>query len=139
MTNCERNYEGLCLRAPPPIDGRCAGFAASKRDGALHCLVVERGRLRLDPARALVVAGREALTGCAFDEDGALWAGANLFGKAEVVRVRGPDVGADAERTSAGPLGTGFPEGIAAGPDGAIYRFSDLSSRPSQMDRFRCR
>jgi hypothetical protein len=136
-TNCGRNWEGLCLLPQPPAAGACAGFAASKRDGELVCLIWQGDRLRADPARTIAVTGKEALTGCAIDGD-VLFAGSNLFGASMTYRVTGFADPAAATVTPIAPLGTGFPEAIAAA-DGVIYRFSDLATRPSAMDRFRCR
>src|SRR5690606_7289633 len=88
-TNCARNYGALCLRNPAVSQARCAGFAASKTDGALYCLVFrEDGSLAMDPSRTIAVARPEALTGCHFapDED-LLWVGTNLLGGNRVYAV----------------------------------------------------
>jgi hypothetical protein len=137
-TNCGRNWEGLCLRARAPASGACVGFAAAKRDGQLVCLVRERGKLRADPSRVIPITRREALTGCAIVGE-VLYAGTNLLDASRVYRVTGFDRPARAEVVSLGSLGSGFPEAIAAGPAGQLYRFSDLGSAPSSMDRFTCR
>jgi hypothetical protein len=137
-TNCGKNFEGLCLRDDRPGPGECAGFAASKQDGHLYCLVRTGGKLRLDGARVIPVAAREALTGCAFGDDGSLWAGSNLFGGATVYRIAGWQRPAEAVVTRVADLGRGFPEAIAVGPGGLVYRFSDTGGAPSLQDRFRC-
>jgi hypothetical protein len=137
--NCGRNWEGLCLRDPPPTSqGACAGFAASKRDGELVCLYWRDGVLRADPTRAIAVAGREALTGCAFGDADTVYAGTNLFGGSMVYRVTGVDDPERARVEPLGRLGSGFPEAIAAAPGGILFRFSDMNGRPSLMDRFTC-
>jgi hypothetical protein len=138
--NCGRNWEGLCLRDPPPDGDTCAGFAASRRDGQLMCLVRDSGgHYRADPSRTIDVTGRESLAGCAYQHGDTLLAGSNLLDAARVYRVTGTDDPATAQVTSLGPLGVGFPEAIATGPDGSVYRFSDLGSAPSLMSRVRCR
>lgn len=134
--NCARNYEGLCLGGG---DGACAGFALSKTDGALYCLVRDGERLRIDPGKRLEVALGEVLSGCSFAPDGALWVGANLFGARAVYRITGHADPGSARVEEIGSLGPGFPEALATGPDGALWRFSDTNSGPSLAERYDCR
>jgi hypothetical protein len=136
--NCARNYEGLCLSAGES-SGACAGFAVSKTDGALYCLVRAGDRLRLDAEQRIDVALGEVLSGCSFAPDGSLWVGANLFGGRAVYRITGHDDPAAARVEEIGTLGPGFPEAIVAGPDGALWRFSDTNAAPSLVERFDCR
>jgi hypothetical protein len=134
--NCARNYEGLCLGGG---DGACAGFALSKTDGALHCLVRDGERLRIDPGPRLEVALGEVLSGCSFAPDGSLWVGANLFGARAVYRITNHADPGSARVEEIGSLGPGSPEALATGPDGALWRFSDTNSSPSLVERYNCR
>jgi len=142
--NCGKNYEGLCLRSGPIPDGECAGLAASKQDGALHCLVLRAGRLAVAPP-AIPISAPETLTGCDLAPDGAVWAGTNLFGASRVYRIIDWTTPATtaARVEELEPLGDGFPESIAIGPAGAgavlVYRFSDLGGTPSAVAKYRCR
>lgn len=140
-TNCGRNYEGLCLRLDAePGEGACAGFAASKADGALYCLALAGdGTLALAGDKRIDVLHRKSLTGCHFAPDrDLLWGGANTIGANAVLQVRGADDPDTAEVEAVGSLGAGFPEALAIGPDGIVYRFSDTSGRPSLMNKYRC-
>ncbi|MEM9488139.1 MAG: hypothetical protein AAGC55_03285 [Myxococcota bacterium] len=149
-TNCARDYEGLCLRSGPVAAGQCVGFAASKRDGALYCLIIEDdGRLAIDPARVISVVPPAVLSGCHFATDHfatgpgqgeaggeALWLGSNLFGLSRVHRVTGWQRDA-VVIGNVGTLGSGFPEAIAVYQD-AIYRFSDTAAATSLADKYLC-
>jgi hypothetical protein len=138
-TNCGKNYEGLCLRAPA-TDDACAGFAASRADGRLWCLVRDGARVVADGGRSIAVARPLALTGCDFAPDGdALWAGTNLLDAARVYRVDGWRTPATARAVAVASLPVGFPEALAVGPAGAIYRFSDTGNASSAQGRYRCR
>lgn len=137
-TNCARDYEGLCLRVGPVAAGQCIGFAASRADGALYCLVLRDSKLALDPSRVISALPPAVLAGCHFDGHDAVWLGANWFGNNRVFRVtdwQDPDRPA-VEMFDA--LGTGFAEAIAVGPDRAIYRFSDVAAWTSPAARFFC-
>jgi hypothetical protein len=135
-TNCGRNYEGLCL-APGPVTGRCVGFAASKADGHLYCVVERDGRLAVEHAGAIRIARPGAVADCAFSEDGRLYVGSNLFDAGNVYRVTGWDDPARARVTALGPLLVGFPETLAVRGD-VIYRMSDTGGAPSHMKKYRC-
>src|SRR5262249_40606412 len=78
--NCGKNYEGLCLH-PSAGPAGILGFAASKADGRLWCLVADaRGKMVIDPHCSIPVAPRDALADCAFSPDGKiLLAGGNAF------------------------------------------------------------
>jgi hypothetical protein len=134
--NCGRNYEGLCL-APAPR-GDCVGFAASKADGHLYCLTDDGGKLVVHRDRAIEVVGRDAVSDCAFGDDGTLWVGNNVFDLGNVYRVVHWEVPATATVERLGALAIGFPEVIAVRGD-VVYRMSDTGSAPSLMARFRCR
>ncbi len=135
-TNCGRNYEGLCL-APPGAAGRCVGFAASKADGHLYCVVERAGKLAVEHAGAIAIARPGAVADCAFSEDGRLYVGTNLFDAGNVYRVTGWEDPARAKVARLGPLLIGFPETIAVRGD-VIYRMSDTGGAPSHMKKYRC-
>lgn len=135
-TNCGRNYEGLCL-APPRAAGACIGFAASKADGHLYCIVERAGRLAVQHAPAIAVTKPGMLADCAFSEDGRLYAGSNTFDAGAVYRVRGWEDPARATVEPIAPLLVGFPETLAVRGD-VIYRMSDTGRGPSQMKKYRC-
>lgn len=139
-TNCGRDFEGLCLGDPLPQSG-CAGFAASRRDGDLVCLVASGGRLRADPARTIRVAMRRALSGCdiAPAADGqALYAATNMFGGNTLVRVHGWRDPATARIERLAGSGIGFIEAVAVAPGGIVYRFSDTATPTSGMGKYSC-
>lgn len=128
--NCGRNYEGLAL-APQP-SGLCAGYAASKADGHLYCLLERDGRLAVTRDHAIAVDRPGTLADCAYSDDGTLWAGDNLLGLSDVYRITGE------RAVGVARVGIGFPEVIAVRGD-VIYRMSDLGGSPSLMAKFRCR
>jgi len=135
--NCGRNYEGLCL-ANHPAAGSCIGFAMSKADGHLYCLVEQDGKLAADKTRKIRIIGKGgALADCAFSDDDTLFVGSNLFDLARVYRVDGWRDPATAKVVEIGMLGVGFPETIAARGD-IIYRMSDTGGAPSLMAKYRC-
>ena len=136
LTNCGRNYEGLCL-APEPVSGACVGFVASKADGHLYCLVDDKGRLAVRHEGSIAITKPGALADCAFAEDGTLFAGSNLFDLSTVYRVDGWQTPSTAKVSTVEQIGIGFPETIAARGD-VIYRMSDTGGGPSLMAKFRC-
>lgn len=138
-TNCERDYEGLAMLHEAPTDANaCVGFACSRRDGALYCLVEKDGKLRVDGSRKIAIDRKMAIADCAFSESNELFTGNNVLGFNTVRRIdnwKQPDKAALVEL---GQFGTGFPEVIAARGD-VIYRMSDLGgSAPSGMAKYRC-
>lgn len=134
-TNCGRNYEGLAI-APAPI-GECVGYACSKETGAIYCLKDDGGKLAATEAPGItIVDKKDALADCAFGDKGELYVGNNLFGLARTFRVE--KLAETPAITDLGPLGTGFPETVAARGD-TVYRMSDLGGDgPSLMLKFRC-
>jgi hypothetical protein len=145
-TNCAQNFEGLCLQKTRPSPEACAGFAASKATGRLICLQAdEKGRLRLDPSRAIEVARPRSLSGCDFDNQGRLWYGNNFFAASAVGFIEGwdsslaEDAPAKAVITGVGGVGLGFPEAIAVGSEGQVFRFSDTAGSPSLLSKYICR
>lgn len=139
-TNCAQNYEGLCLRAKPPAAGQCAGFAAAKATGNLLCLTLGAdGRLALDASRSIHVAAPKTLSGCHFDETDRLWFGSNFFAANMIGIVEEWHEPKDAVITRLGSVGIGFPEAIAVGPAGQVFRFSDTARSPSLLSKYICR
>ena len=140
LSNCARNYEGLCLIGEEDDAASCRGFAASKSDGRLYCLVRGEGEsLSIDPTRFIDVAYRGALTGCHFSVDGSeVWVGTNAIGGNLVFAVRGWRDPPTATIERIASIGSGFPEALAVGPAGATYRFSDLAGSPSLADKYVC-
>jgi hypothetical protein len=134
--NCGRNFEGLCLDDTNG-NAACAGFAASKSDGKLYCLVDTNGHYTADPSRSITITKPGALADCAFDDRGQLWAGNNFFDRSEVYRVDNWQDPAHARVVELGSLGVGFPEVIAVRGD-IVYRMSDTGGSPSLMSKFRC-
>jgi hypothetical protein len=135
--NCGRNFEGLCLAPDPIAPGACAGFAASKSDGKLYCLVERDDHYVADPSRSITITKPGALADCAYDDHGQLWAGNNFFDRSEVYRIDRWQDPAHAQVVEIGSLGVGFPEVIAVHGD-IIYRMSDAGGSPSLMSKFRC-
>jgi hypothetical protein len=136
--NCGKNYEGICLRSGAVPDGECVGLAASKADGALYCLVADGARVAAT-ARSIAVTQPGTLTGCDIAADGSVWAGSNLFDASRVFRVTGWTAPETAKVVEIGSLAVGFPESIANGAGGTVYRFSDVpDGGPSLVGKFRC-
>jgi hypothetical protein len=138
-TNCGRNYEGLCLVDTAHAKGPCAGYAASKADGHLYCLIEQDGKLLVQHATSIEITRPGALADCAFSaDDGTLWAGSNLFDLSQVYRIDGWADPATAKVVAFAQIGVGFPETIAARGD-VIYRMSDTGGSPSLMAKYRCK
>lgn len=136
--NCGRNYEGICLQ-PSASEGRCVGYAASKADGHLYCLIEERGKLVVRYADAIRIARPGVIADCAFSADGSkLYAGSNLFDAGNIYRVDNWKDPANAKVTQLVSLGVGFPETLAVRGD-VFYRMSDTGATPSMMRKSRCR
>lgn len=137
VTNCGRNFEGLCLVDAAHARGSCVGFVAAKADGHLYCVEERDGALVATHERRIPIGRPGTLADCAFDDDGTLWAGANLFDASSVYRVDGWDTPATATVTRLASLGVGFPEVLAVRGD-VFYRMSDTGGGPSLMAAFRC-
>jgi hypothetical protein len=133
--NCAKNYEGLAIA--PKADGPCAGFAASKEDGTLYCLVELAGTMHLDPTIKIKVDRKNVVADAAFSPEGQLYVGNNMFGLATVYRIDNWKDPANAKVVEIGELGVGFPEVVAARGD-SMYRLSDTGGSPSMMVKFRC-
>jgi hypothetical protein len=140
-TNCGRNYEGICL-APTPTGINplvCAGYALSKADGHLYCLTLDldNNQLVVHRDKAIAVGRPGTAADCAFDDDGTLWVGHNVFAMNTVQRIDRALDPARATITEIGPAGVGFSEAIAVKGD-TIWRLSDAGGSPSLMGKFRC-
>jgi len=138
VVNCGRNYEGICL-APEPVDSkaRCIGFAASKADGHLYCLIEEQGHLVVQYRSAIRIARPGVVADCAFSPEGQLYVGSNLFDAGSVYRVDNWQDPAEAKVSPVGALSIGFPETLAVKGD-VFYRMSDTGAAPSMMRKSSC-
>jgi hypothetical protein len=138
--NCGMNYEGLCLRSNPS-SAPCAGYAASKREGKLLCVVFEGERLRVDPIKpelALHVP-RHALSDCAFGAahgpaKDILLVTTNVHGGSATYQVD-EATGAIARLDVPGLLNN---EAVAVDSDGTLYEMMDSNGSPSLASRFTC-
>jgi hypothetical protein len=144
--NCGKNWEGLCLRRAT-ARARCAGYAASKTDTALYCVVRDdHGRLAIDPSRPPLalsltrVWGREGvLSDCAFGAEGGpaegvLLVTTNVFGGSITYIV-------DERTGQATPLdvmSTLSNEAVAVDSDGGLYAFMDDNGPTSVATHFFC-
>lgn len=144
--NCGKNWEGLCLRNPA-ARARCAGYAASKHETALYCVVRDAaGNLSIDLQRAPIVLALDRLTrregvlsDCAFGAPGGpaedvLLVTTNAFGGAQTYRVdeqTGVATSLDVQATASN-------EAIAVDRDGALYAFLDDNGTTSMATRFVC-
>ena len=144
--NCARNFEGLCLHDASTHIAPCAGFAVSKTDGALYCLIMDAGgTLAIAPEHTISISRPQSSTGCHFTagDRPQLWVGNNLFDGNRVLIVKGWEAPAQARTEDVGPLGLGFGEAIIVGPATAservaVFRFSDTASRRSWVDKYFC-
>jgi hypothetical protein len=153
--NCGKNWEGLCIRAGVSTGSRdsrppCAGYAASKTETALYCVVFgERGRLAIDASVAPIklpvdrfLRNEGVLSDCAFGAqggpaEGLLLVTTNVFGGSATYLV---NEGVSGDRlTPIDVLTTPSNEAIAVDRTGALYAFMDDNSETSIAARFRCR
>jgi hypothetical protein len=144
--NCGKNWEGLCLRSPA-ARARCAGYAASKTETALYCVLRDdTGHLSVDPQRLPMVLALGRLTNregvlsdCAFGAPGGpaedvLLVTTNVFGGSQTYVV-------DEATGRASPLdvtATLSNEAIAVDREGALYAFLDDNGETSGATRFVC-
>ena len=138
--NCGKNYEGLCLRAPGDV-ARCAGYAASKKEGALYCLVFRGEKLEVDALKPPIKLGlaKTALSDCAFGAAGGpaektLVVTTNIYGGSSSYVV---DEATGARTLLDVPV---LPtnEAIAIDKDGALYQFMDANNDVSLSSRMSC-
>ena len=131
---CPINYEGLAIASTPR---GCAGYACSKGDGHIYCLIERDGRYRVDAKRRIAVTRPGVIGDCAFDDQDALWVGNNVFGVDQVFRIDGWGDPASAKAVGTNTLGIGNSEVIAVRA-GVTYRMSDTGGAPSLLAKFRC-
>jgi len=144
--NCGKNYEGLCLRAPGAA-GRCAGYAASKRETALYCVARDAsGRLSIDSSvpplhldLARITTREGVLSDCAFGAEGGpaqsvLLVTTNVFGGSSTYVVDE----ATGRATQLDLVTTPSNEAVAVDHEGAFYAFMDDNGEKSQALRFTC-
>ena len=160
--NCGKNYEGLCLRGDASAKaGRqaggqaggqagapaCAGYAASKTEGALYCVVYRGDALAIDLARPPIKLDvpPHALSDCAFGSrggpaEGTLLVTTNIYGGGTTYLVheaRGD--GVSGELSTVDVVGLPNNEGIAVDHTGALYQFMDGDTNFSPAYRTVCR
>jgi hypothetical protein len=144
--NCGKNWEGLCLRNPA-AHARCAGYAASKKETALYCVVRDdAGRLAVDLKRPPMVLALDrlvrregVLSDCAFGAVGGpaedvLLVTTNVFGGSQTYLVDE----ATGRASSLGVVATASNEAIAVDREGALYAFLDDNGEISDAARFVC-
>ena len=138
--NCGKNYEGLCLRAAGK-HARCDGYAASKTDGALYCLVFHGDNLAIDAIKPPIRLDvrQHALSDCAFGSAGGpaedvLLVTTNLYGGSSVYVVNE----GSGELSPIDVPGLPNNEGIAVDRDGALYEFMDGNTSVSPTYRAKC-
>jgi hypothetical protein len=145
--NCGKNWEGLCLRSPA-ARARCAGYAASKTETALYCVLRDAaGHLSVDPRRPPVVLALDRMTDregvlsdCAFGAPGGpaedvLLVTTNVYGGSQtyvVDEATGRPTPLDVQATLSN-------EAIAVDHEGALYAFLDDNGETSGATRFVCR
>lgn len=139
--NCGKNYEGLCLRAPGGSE-RCAGYAASKKEGALYCLIFRGEKLEIDALKPPIKLGLEktALSDCAFGAAGGpgektLIVTTNIFGGSSSYVV--DETTGTRTLLDVPVLPTN--EGVAIDKDGAFYQVMDANNDVSLSSRMTCR
>lgn len=141
--NCGRNYEGLCLRetAALEVKPRCVGYAASKKEGALYCIVMNGNKLAIDTVRKpLVLAvGKHSLSDCAFGTyDGpaqsTLVVTTNVLGGSESFVVDEATGALSTIDVSTTPSN----EAIAIDHEGSLYQFMDDNGDQSLALRMTC-
>ena len=138
--NCGKNFEGLCLRSTAR-PSRCAGFAASKADGALYCVVFRGDALAVDLVKPPIQLAlkKHALSDCAFGSPGGpaedvLVVTTNIYGGSTTYLVDE----ATATLTSLDVAGLPSNEAIAIDRDGALYQFMDGNTKVSPTYRATC-
>jgi hypothetical protein len=117
------------------------GYAASKAEGALYCLVYRGEALAIDPIKAPVKLdlGRNALSDCAFGSAGGpaadvLLVTTNIYGGSTTYVV-------DQATFALTPIDiSGLPnnEAVAIDRDGALYQFMDSDTSVSPTYRATC-
>jgi hypothetical protein len=137
--NCGMNYEGLCLRSS---SARCAGYAASKSQGQLFCVVFDHERLRIDPQKPPLVldVAHNALSDCTFGAGGGpakdiLLVTTNLYGGSKTYQVDE----ATGRLLLLDVAGLPNNEAIAVDSDGSFYELMDSDSRVSFAYRMTCK
>jgi len=138
--NCGKNYEGLCLRASTK-KARCAGYAASKTEGTLQCVVLRAGTLAIDTSAAAMTLDvpRNALSDCAFGSAGGpaedtLVVTTNIYGGSTTYVVDE----ASGSLSAIDVHGTPNNEAIAIDRTGALYQFMDSNTSASSARREIC-
>lgn len=143
--NCGKNYEGLCLRSAAAVAAKthaCAGYAASKAEGALYCLVLDaQGHLVASTTVPPLSLGLpvDHLSDCAFGAAGgpadtALLVVTNALGGSLTYRVDE----SSGSLTKLAMASVGNEEAVAIDNDGSIYVFDDNSTSFSTAAKALC-
>lgn len=141
--NCGKNYEGLCLRevANGEVAPRCAGYAASKKEGALYCLVFRDEKLVVDEVRKPIPLAipKDSLSDCAFGAwggpaQGTLVVTTNIHGGSTTYVV--DEASGTVHALDVG--GTPSNEAVAIDRDGALYQMMDDNGDESLALRMTC-
>jgi hypothetical protein len=139
--NCGKDFEGLCLRPSSKKAPHCAGYAASRADGALFCVVVRGDALAIDPLLPplTLAVPHHALSDCAFGSAGgpaedALVVTTNVYGGSATYLVD-EATGALSAIDVPGTLNN---EAVAVDRSGALYQFMDGNTSVSPSARATC-
>jgi hypothetical protein len=142
--NCGKNYEGLCLRADASADGstpRCIGYAASKKEGALYCVVMMDNRLSIDNVRKPLVLSleKDSLSDCAFGA----WGGPAQNTLLITTNIHGGSTSFIVDEATGDLKTIDVPstltnEAIAVDKDGALYQMMDDNGDESLALRMTC-
>ena len=141
--NCGKNYEGLCLRDESNTDvkPRCIGYAASKKEGALYCVVMKDNQLSIDSVRKPLVLSvpNDSLSDCAFGA----WGGPGQSTLVVTTNVHGGSTSYVVNETTGEVKaidvpGTPSNEALAIDREGALYQVMDDNGDESLALRMTC-
>lgn len=141
--NCGKNYEGLCLRdeTNAGVQPRCIGYAASKKEDALYCVVIKDNKLAIDGVRKPLILSMpgDSLSDCAFGA----WGGPAQSTLVVTTNVHGGSTSYVVNETT-GELkaldvpGTPSNESIAIDREGTLYQMMDDNGDESLALRMTC-
>lgn len=139
--NCGKDWEGLCLRPQNVPDGQCAGYAASKVEGALYCVLVDAdGHLSLRTTAPIPLGLRaNVLSDCAFGAIG------SAFEDVLLVTTNASNGNLSYRVDPASFVLTALPiqgppaaEAIALDGAGRVYVFGDNGTATSSLRAYAC-
>ncbi|MGH7328120.1 MAG: hypothetical protein ACREJX_07185, partial [Polyangiaceae bacterium] len=141
--NCGKNYEGICLRdeSSAEVQPRCIGYAASKKEGALYCVVMKDNVLSIDSVRKplILAVPDDSLSDCAFGA----WGGPAQSALIVTTNVHGGSTSYVVNESTGGVKvmdvpGTPSNEAIAIDREGALYQMMDDNGDESLALRMTC-